>query len=353
MRTRIHKSIKIVLFSFSLLFVLSCSKEDFNDLSDTLYVRHKGADMPAHIYGNGSEKVFLIILHGGPGGSGFIYRAGTIKSKIEKDYAVVYFDQRGSGMSQGRYSEDGISIDIMAEDVLALVKVIKHKYGDDSRFFLMGHSWGGTLGTAVLLKNQDVFNGWIEVGGAHDPKGLYFEYIVNHKNVAVEQIDAENNVAYWEGVLDLVDKVDAAYNGDDFKDMNRKAHNAEEKLTDDKVINEIDEDIASQLSATSLFKNNLLTTWWNSANTNSILTDQGLWEDLSYTNRLNEITLPSLLLWGKYDLVVPPKFGQDALDNLGSSAKELVIFEKSGHSPMFLEPDKFADEVIGFMNEHK
>jgi pimeloyl-ACP methyl ester carboxylesterase len=282
-----------------------------------------------------------------------IYRAGTIKSKIEKDYAVVYFDQRGSGMSQGRYSEDGISIDIMAEDVLALVKVIKHKYGDDSRFFLMGHSWGGTLGTAVLLKDQDVFNGWIEVGGAHDPKGLYSEYIVNHKNVATEQINAKNNVAYWEGVIDLIDKVDIVYNEDDSYEMNKKAHNAEEKLTDDKVINEIDEDIASQLSATSLFKNNLLTTWWNGANTGWILADQGLWQDLSYTNRLNEITLPALLLWGKYDLVVPPKFGQDALDNLGSSAKELVVFEKSGHSPMFLEPEKFADEVIGFINQHK
>ena len=128
----------------SLLLFISCSQDDLDDLNDTLYIRHKGADMPAHIYGNASEKVFMILLHGGPGDSGLAYRFGTMKSRIEKSCAVVYFDQRGSGMSQGRFSENDFNIDVMAEDVMALVKVIQHKYGYDSRFFLMGHSWGGT-----------------------------------------------------------------------------------------------------------------------------------------------------------------------------------------------------------------
>jgi hypothetical protein len=38
---------------------------------------------------------------------------------------VVYFDLIGSGMAQGSYSERGINIVIMAEDILALVKVLK------------------------------------------------------------------------------------------------------------------------------------------------------------------------------------------------------------------------------------
>ncbi len=348
MQKIITNHLKIVVLTLTLLSLFSCSKEDIGDLSDTLFVRHKGADMPAYIYGNGADKIFLIILHGGPGGVGLNYRGGTIKSEIEKTCAVVYFDQRGSGMSQGSYSENGISVDIMAEDVLALVKVIKHKYGSDSRFFLMGHSWGGTLGTATLLKDQDTFKGWIEVDGAHDPKGMYFEYIANFKRVASEQIDAENNVNYWNGVNNLVNNVNTTlYSEKDFFRMNREAFEAEEKLDDDGVTNREDDD------SSIFFNYNFLTALWSRSRTLSILTNQGLWENVSYTNRLSEITIPSLVLWGRYDMVVPPKFGQDAFDNLGSSVKKLVFFEKSGHGPMYSEGDQFADEVIEFITMNK
>lgn len=349
---KIQKTISVLI---SVLFVLSCTQDDVGDLSDTLYVRHKGADMPAHIYGNASEKVFLIILHGGPGGNGLSYRSGTIKSEIEKTCAVVYYDQRGSGMSQGKYSEDGISIEIMAEDVLALVKVIQHKYGDDSKFFLMGHSWGGTLGTAVLLKSQNVFKGWIEIGGAHDSSGVFFEYPKNFRRVANEQIALENNVTYWEAVKNKIDGLNTdTYSDDDFYTMNKEASKAEEKLEDDRLINKTRSKIQGEFVINTFFKNNVLTVAWNANKTQSILVrDQGIFKDLSFKDRLDEITIPSLVLWGKYDMVVPPKFAQDAFDGLGSTSKKLVIFQNSGHTIMNHEPDLFADEVIDFINEHE
>jgi hypothetical protein len=37
----------------------------------------------------------------------------------------------------------------------------------------MGHSWGGTLGPATLLKDQSDFLGWIDVDGAHNTKDIY------------------------------------------------------------------------------------------------------------------------------------------------------------------------------------
>ena len=87
-------------------------------------------------------------------------------------------------------------------------------------------------------------------------------------------------------------------------------------------------------------------------NTQSIL-DDDLFENINYTDRLSEITIPSLVLWGKHDMVVPIRFAQEAYDNLGSNEKKIVFFEKSGHSPMATEPDLFADEVIEFINQNK
>ncbi len=347
----IPSKLKIIAITIMALSIFSCSKEDINlnDLNETIYVRHKNADMPAHIHGNGSEKVFLIILHGGPGGNGLSYRLNTIRTEIEKNNAVVYFDQRGSGNSQGNYSGKDISVDIMAEDVLALAKVIKTKYGDDSKLFLLGHSWGGTLGPAVLLKKQEDFLGWINVDGSHDPKGEYNAYQASLNKMANEQIALENSVDYWEGILDLVQNTDPNYNFNDYSKLNNASGKGEDKLAADNVINESKFD----LSLESLFNNGIRAFWNKIITSHLLINKRGVYEKVSFTDQLAEITIPSLVLFGKYDLVVPTVIAQEAFDNLGSTDKEIFIFEKSGHVPMATEPDLFADKVIEFINQHK
>lgn len=327
----------------------SCSNdENLNNLNETIFVRHENADMPAYIHGNASEKIFLIILHGGPGGYGLSYRNSTIKSEIEKECAVVYFDQRGSGMSQGNYSESGISIDIMAQDVLALVKVIQHKYGKDAKLFLMGHSWGGTLGPATLLKDQSPFLGWINVDGSGNTKGLYKGYIDNFNRVGNEQIALGNHLEYWNSVIDLANNVPQEYkNIDDAYRLNSEAFIAEEKLEDSGLINK-----QENLDGKTIYKYNVLTLIWNMLKTQSIL-DEDLFKNIDLTDQFSEITIPSLTIWGKHDMIVPIVFAQESFDNLGSTEKELVIFEQSGHSPMFSEPQLFSETVIAFINKNK
>ena len=61
----------------------------------------------------------------------------------------------------------------------------------------MGHSWGGALGTATLLKDQNVFLGWVEIDGMHNPKGMYLEYIENFEAVATQQIEDGNSIDFW------------------------------------------------------------------------------------------------------------------------------------------------------------
>ncbi len=343
--------LKIAFAAIIVSLVVACSNDyDLNSLDETLFVRHKNADMPAYIKGNASEKVFLITLHGGPGGTGLGF-TGTAFNTIENQYAVVYFDQRGSGNSQGHYSEEEVTIDIMAEDVLALVKVLKHKFGNDSQFFLLGGSWGGTLGTATLLEDQSDFKGWIEVDGANNPAGLYDLYIETFTTTANTQIALGNSVDFWENLLQLVSQVDPINNANDFDKLNREAFKAEEKLVDDDFIDSVENGIESN---NTFFVYNFLTTGWNNSQIASILVDdQGLFQTLDFTSRLQEITIPSLFISGKYDMVVPIASAQAAFENIGSTSKELLIFEKSGHAPMFSEPDRFATEVLQFIDVHK
>ena len=307
--------------------------------------------MPAYIYGNGSEKVFMITLRGGPGGRGLGMRASNAMMDIEKAFAVVYYDQRGSGMSQGSYSEDELNIDVMAEDVLALVDVLQAKYGNESRFFLWGASWGGTLGTAALLKDQSKFKGWIEAAGAHDPKAIYQEYPAHFRSVAAEQIALGNSISYWEKMEPFLEDLNPEiYSTSNFSALNSKGFEAERRLVADGIINER---VENDYQADSRY--DLLTQTFNTIKIGSILIrDQELFNTISYTSRLSEITIPTLLINGRNEMVTPLKFAQEAFENIGSSEKKLVILEKSGHHTLlYAESDLFAREIIDFINQNK
>ncbi|GGD08879.1 alpha/beta fold hydrolase [Hyunsoonleella pacifica] len=343
--------LKIIFAIITLCIVAACSNDNvLNDLDETIFVRHKNADMPAYVRGNASEKVFLITLHGGPGGTGLGF-TGKAFDAIENKYGVVYFDQRGSGNSQGHYSENDLSIDLMVEDVLALVKVMKYKFGNEARFFLLGGSWGGTLGTATLLKDQSNFKGWIEVDGANNPTGLYDMYIETFIATANTQIALGNNINFWETVIEFVNQVDPVNNLDDFLKLNNKAFEAEEKLFDDGFIASVENGIRGN---ESFFAYNFLTKGWNNAQISSILVDdKGLFQTVDFTSQLPEITIPSLFISGQYDMVVPIASAINAYQAIGSPSKDLLIFKKSGHGPMFSEPDRFTTEVLRFIDEHK
>lgn len=343
--------VKLTVMLVAFLSLTSCTNDDTVDnLDETIFVRYKNADMPAYVRGNSSERIFLVTLNGGPGGLGLEF-VGPAFSEIEKQYAVVYFDQRGSGMAQGSYKEDEVSLDVMAEDVLALAKILKKKYGSDSQLFLLGHSWGGTLGTATLVKDQRDFSGWIEVDGANNPEGLYDIYIETFTTTANEQIALGNSIDFWESALETVAQVDPISNLDDFLELNSLAFDLEGRLVDDGFVNAPDNDSESN---NVIFEYNVLTAIWNSIQIATILIEQqSLFQTTNFTSQLPEITIPSMFISGQYDMIVPIASAETAFENIGSEVKELQIFDRSGHSPIDSEPKRFAAEVLRFIDANK
>ena len=71
----------------------------------------------------------------------------------------------------------------------------------------------------------------------------------------------------------------------------------------------------------------------------------------SWSARYRELTLPTLLVWGRYDLVVPSTLGEDVQLRIASETTDLVILENSAHAPMFQEPEAYAKAILDFMAE--
>jgi non-heme chloroperoxidase len=70
--------------------------------------------------------------------------------------------------------------------------------------------------------------------------------------------------------------------------------------------------------------------------------------DADYLNSLNEISIPTLILWGDKDLFCP-KGDQDVLQT-SIKKSTLLIYEGVGHGIHWEEPEKFTKDVVDFIN---
>ncbi|MEZ4825004.1 MAG: alpha/beta hydrolase [Bacteroidia bacterium] len=339
----------IILLCLVIPLAFSCVQETPGVLNETIYVRHEGADMPAYVHGNASEKVFILVVHGA-GSFGLAFRSGTFTSELEKRYAVVYWDQRGQSMSQGHYSKPEDIISLMADDMMALVQVLRFKYGEDIKLFVLGHSWGGALSATALIDpvNQSLITGWIEMDGAHDFRlaGTARRRLI--LNTAAEQIALGNQPEAWEEIQTTVTGLDSLP-GDDYREMLRQAQQAVRLLVEDDQAEP--SAISSEELSRTVFENNPITWKVSDLFNKPFIYARDI--DYSVSDQLAQIRIPSLLLWGKYDISVPPTVGYDAYRRLSSSDKKLVIFDRSVHHPYDTEKDLFAAEVIDFVERVK
>lgn len=120
-----------------------------------------GTQLHAESFGNAADPM-IVVLHGGPGGD-YRYLLNA-KSLAGSGYYVVFYDQRGAGLSR-REKKSSYSLQIMLDD---LTGVIAHfRSSPQQKIILLGHSWGAMLATAYINQNPTAIQGAIlcEPGG--------------------------------------------------------------------------------------------------------------------------------------------------------------------------------------------
>lgn len=333
-----------VWFILSTVMLLSgCENLQYDDF---YYLRHKGADMPVVVRGNIPSGVFIIYMHGGPGGSTYPERAYEMLAATEEKFAMVYYDQRASGNSQGKTETSQINIEQYIEDLEVLIAQLNDRYTPE-HIFLMGHSWGGTLGTAFLLKegNQALVDGWIEIDGGHNLGREAYEmsrdYVIDHAEAVIASGSAsEKEVEEWQEITGYYDGVETW--DDPFFVIGHSGHvgrangyfhhpENEEGLIDASLI------FASENNMIAYFLQNL-----------NVILHMDIWH-LDYTSRLSEIEIPVLIAWGRHDGILPVELGIQAKEAMNLPDENFVIFENSAHIPQIEETALFNEKVITFI----
>ena len=109
-----------------------------------------------------STKPVMLFLHGGPGSPEIAF-IKTTNLDIEKDYVMMYWEQRGAGKS---YSKD-IPVESMNLEIYFRYKELSEilaKRFKKEKIFLMGHSWGSFLGILTAYEHPELFHAYLGVG---------------------------------------------------------------------------------------------------------------------------------------------------------------------------------------------
>ncbi|MGB3079596.1 MAG: alpha/beta hydrolase [Saprospiraceae bacterium] len=184
--------IKILTAAFAALLFASCDKEQLITEPGSLVPRTvdedltlpsitvNGAMLHAEAFGD-PDSTIIVCLHGGPGGD-YRYMLNC-KDLADHGYRVVFYDQRGSGLSQRfpekLYRDLGLgAVDLMYDDLSGVIA--HYRTHANQKVFLLGHSWGAILAAGYAGKYPLAIQGLVVC----EPGGLVFDDIIHYVNEA-------------------------------------------------------------------------------------------------------------------------------------------------------------------------
>ena len=343
---------KLLLLGFVLLFS-GCQKEEITlseNVSEAFYVENAGASMRVLVDGNTASNTFILIVHGGPGASSYFYDTKYISRNIGDKFAVVYWDQRNAGASQGTNNGGNLHLDQMVEDLKKVIEVLKFRYGQQISLFLVGHSFGGLLAIDFVTSSdyQNMIKGLINVDGSHD-------YPLNDTltrqmllDVGQYEVSKKRHADKWQPIINYCIAHQGNFSFEESQQLESYASEAETYIDSVKQVSIVSEifkyAIADKYPLTAMLSNLLYS---EDSNFNKELAKT------QFSSSLYKITLPVLVLWGKYDFTCPPALGEDFYNHIYSSDKRMAISPQSGHNIILQDKKFFCDEVNAFVLGHK
>lgn len=340
----------IAFFNISLVFssqiLASTPKiitEEKNSVSELIKVDLNGRKEWISIRGENKENPILLFLAGGPGGSQMAAVRYDLAA-LEDSFIVVNWDQPGSAKSYSANKGKDITLDTYLEDGVELTKYLINRFSKE-KIYLVGESWGSALGLLLVNKYPSLYYSFIGTG-----------QMINFKETEIQDYNKVLELAKERGQKEVVEKLIKngipPYFG---KDVTWKSATYLNYLSTEMQRNPLIKnsgyntfrDVFSQeygiIDKINYFRG-IINTF------NSVY--QQLYE-IDLRNDVKKSEVPVYFFIGRHDINAPTSLVEDYYNKLEAPQKELIWFEKSGHSPWINESDKFINELKMKFTEHR
>jgi pimeloyl-ACP methyl ester carboxylesterase len=290
------------------------------------------------IRGKDLRNPILLFIHGGPA-SPEMPAAYTFQSPWEDYFTVVEWDQRGTGKTYTANDPAKVgptlSIAQMSSDANEVVRYLRDRF-HKQKIFVMGHSWGTVLGTAVAREHPEWLYAYIGVGqvvNIERSETLGFEFALKSAKAAgnAQAVKDLESLAPYPGTVMALDRVGRErkwleyYGG---LTWNRRdfGYDADAWL------------LSPDYSDADL----------ESIRKGSVLTLTQLLPSLAKYNieSETEFRCPIVIFNGRHDYSVSHEVAADWFGHLHAPSKRLVWFEDSAHQIFQEQPGRFLQHLL-------
>jgi pimeloyl-ACP methyl ester carboxylesterase len=282
----------------------------------------------------------VLFVHGGPG-SPELPQFVNLSRRIEDQYTVVIWDQRGCGKSYIRNIKS-LSKEQIVSDAIELVQYLKLTFNKE-KVIIVGHSWGTIISLDVIKKIPNDILAYISIGQVVDFKRneeisyMHLLQLVKDRGDSkslkiLEEIGPPINGLYRNNIVALMKqraillKHGCVYFGrDNALNIVKMIVSAPEYTLKEKYLYS-----RGQMAS--------LNQIWN--------------EELMETNfikSLPTINVPVLFVIGEVDYNTPKELVIEYYEKLNAPIKKITIFEKSGHDPHVEKPEDLVREMFDFL----
>jgi pimeloyl-ACP methyl ester carboxylesterase len=291
-----------------------------------------GHDQSLMLRGVDSDAPVLLFLEGGPGGTA----TGSMRSAgepLEDDFVVATWDQRGTGASADTLEPTStLTLDQMVADTIEVTEYLRDRF-DQQAIYVIGSSWGTTLGVLAVQQRPDLYHAYIGTGQMVDQFEtdtlMYAESLAYAERVGDEAFanrlrdigepPYDDTLAYTQALAANPEWVDYP-RGEDY---DLRAEYPQSLFVGEFTFTE------QIRAAAGMFE------------TFAVLYPQ--LEGVDFRQTVPRLEVPVYLIEGAYEVPGRSTLAHEWFDMLDAPSKQLVVFDRSGHTPQRDEPGRFAD----------
>lgn len=276
----------------------------------------------------------LLLIQQGPG-LPMINEARAFERalRLEDDFTVVYWDQRGSGLSHRGHKSTAVDLALLVSDTIGLLEHLRERFVGPS--LVAGFSIGGTIGVLAAAQRPDLVAAVVAVGmdvnGPDADTHAYnfaLETAVQRRHRRAERQLRKIGEPPHEKLEQFATRVRWATN---FGGVHQRE-------TYGSMVRGL---LGSLLRSPDYTTADLVRTIAGITSTQTALLPELAHLDLG--TLLPDIDTHVVLVQGRNDQVAPGHSAQHYFDMLQAPSKELVWFENSAHMPHLEEPHAFKE----------
>jgi pimeloyl-ACP methyl ester carboxylesterase len=272
----------------------------------------------------------LLFLHGGPGMPEFFLNT-THPTGLEQDFTVVWWEQRGAGLSYGPdIPAQSMTLAQLIDDTISVTDYLRHRFGKD-KIYLLGHSWGSFLGIQVAAAAPELYHAYVGMGQV----SFQLKSEVAAYSYMLDQYRARGDAAMVRTLeaapVSMVEGLSPAY----LRLRDTAMHGLGVGTTRDmtSVITGVFIPVWRCRAYTLREKVNI---WRGIAFSRSFLWTDFIGTDLA--THIHELDLPAYFFTGLDDYTANHDLAKAFFDQISAPVKGFYTFQNSAHSPLFEEP---------------